>query len=163
MRHAHPITRPLALAAAACGMALIAAPTVAQTYYGPTVEELTVTPRLGPDGRPATLSRVVSIADLDLRYDRDVREMQRRVRTTARQICNELGDTDSRLTLTQPSCTEDAVRSAQRQVNFAIAQARSSTYYAYAPAAPYAVAPYAGAYAPPASAYVPEPRDPDAF
>ena len=151
-------SRLLALAAGACGVALMAAPAVAQTYDGPSVEELTVTPRLAPGERPNSLSRVVSIADLDLRYDRDVREMQRRVRTAARQVCNELGEDGGRTMLTGPSCTEDAVRRTQGQTRFAIAQARSATYYAYAPAPRYA--PYVGDYAPPASAVVPEPETP---
>jgi UrcA family protein len=160
------MTRPISLRtalglSAAAALACAAGPTLAQAVYAPsTVDELTVYgPRLSPDGRAATLSRIVSIADLDLRYDRDVREMQRRVRTTARQICDELGESGS-LHLTGSTCVDNAVRGAQAQTRIAIAQARSGPYYAYAvPVAPY-VAPYAGQYAPPASAYVPEPPEP---
>jgi UrcA family protein len=144
--------RRLGLAAAATGLAAMAAPALAQVYY--TVPEVVVTPeRLGPDGRPITLSRTVNIADLDLRYDRDVREMQRRVRTTAREICDRLGESDV-LPTVQRNCVNDAVRRTDYQMRTAIAQARSSTYYAYAPP-PAAVAPYAGYYAPPAAAVVP--------
>src|SRR5581483_2738199 len=122
--------RRLSLAVAAVGLAPAAAPAMAQTYY--TVPEVVVTPeRLGPDGRPETLSRVVNIADLDLRYDRDVREMQRRVRTTARQICDDLGERDV-LPSVERNCVNDAVRRTDYQMRTAIAQARSSTYYAYA-------------------------------
>ena len=154
MRHApKPETaRRLGAAAAAVGLAFAAAAPALAQPYDTTVDELTVVGRLGPDGRPATLSRVVDISDLDLRFDRDVREMQRRVRTTARQVCEELGETGGPgLT---PSCADAAVRDAQRQTRIAVAQARSPTYYAYA-APPAYVAPYAGEYAPPAAAVVP--------
>ena len=153
--------RRLAMAAGAAGLALTAAPALAQTYY--TVDEVVVTPeRLGPDGRPMTLSRTVNIRDLDLRYDRDVREMQRRVRTTARRICDDLGETSSIPTV-ERNCVNDAVRRTDYQMRVAINDARGGTYYAYvAPAVPaYPVAPYAGAYAPPAAAVVP--YDPDAY
>jgi UrcA family protein len=143
--------KALSLALGAAGLAAIAAPAFAQTYY--TVPEVVVTPeRLGPDGRPMTLSRTVNISDLDLRYDRDVREMQRRVRTTARQICDDLGERDVIPSVSR-NCVNDAVRRTDYQMQTAIAQARSTTYYAYAAPAP--VAPYAGYYAPPAAAVVP--------
>ena len=135
--------RRLAMAAAAAGLAFAAVPALAQT-----VDELTVVGRIGPDGRPNTLSRTVDIADLDLRYDADVREMQKRVRYTARALCDELGETGGRgLT---PSCVDAAVRDAQRQTRYAVAQARAPVYYAYAPP------PSADDYAPPASAVVPD-------
>jgi hypothetical protein len=85
--------------------------------------------------------------------------MQKRVRYTARALCDELGETGGPgLT---PSCVDSAVRSAQRQTRFAVAQARAPVYYAYAapPAyapAPYVPPPYAEDYAPPASAVVPD-------
>jgi UrcA family protein len=141
--------RSLGLAVAAAGLAAAAAPALAQTYY--TVPEVVVTPDIrDPDGRFETLSRTVRISDLDLRYDRDVREMQRRVRTTARQICDELGERDVVPTVSR-NCVNDAVRRTDYQMRTAIAEARSSTYYAYATP----VAPYAGEYAPPAAAVVP--------
>ena len=167
MRKPHSRTaQALGLAVAATGLVAVAAPALAQTTYY-TVPEVVVTPeRLGPDGRPMTESRTVNIADLDLRYDRDVREMQRRVRTTARQICDHLGETSSIPTVSR-NCVNDAVRRTDYQMNTAIAQARSNTYYAYAAPAPVPVAPYAGYYAPPASAVVPAypvyPADPDTY
>jgi UrcA family protein len=143
--------KALGLALGAAALAGVAAPALAQVYY--TVPEVVVTPeRLGPDGRPMTMSRTVSIADLDLRYDRDVREMQRRVRTTARRICDDLGERDV-IPSVERNCVNDAVRRTDYQMQTAIAQARSTTYYAYAAPAP--VAPYAGYYAPPAAAVVP--------
>ena len=142
--------KALGVALGAAALASVAVPALAQVYY--TVPEVVVTPeRLGPDGRPMTMSRTVGIADLDLRYDRDVREMQRRVRTTARQICDDLGETSSIPSVSR-NCVNDAVRRTDYQMQTAIAQARSTTYYAYAAPAP---VPYAGAYAPPASAVVP--------
>jgi UrcA family protein len=154
--------RRLGLALGAAGVALTAAPVLAQTYY--TVPEVVVTPeRLGPDGRPVTLSRTVNISDLDLRYDRDVREMRQRVRTTARRICEDLGETSS-IPSVERDCASDAVRRTEHQMRVAINEARSPAYYAYAIPAPAPVAPYAGYYAPPASAVVPVyPADPDAY
>jgi UrcA family protein len=166
MRHAPNASNPrrLGLALAAAGLALTAVPALAQTVdYGPTVDELTVTGRLGPAGEPQLLSRAVSISDLDLRSDAGVREMQRRVRATARQLCDELGETG--VYGSAPSCVDAAVRDAQRQTRVAVAQARAPTYYAYvgptyvapayAPAYVVPGAPYAGYYAPPASAVIP--------
>ena len=155
---ASPIARRLGLAVGAAALASVAVPALAQTYY--TVPEVVVTPRIGPNG-PTTLSRTVNISDLDLRYDRDVREMQRRVRTTARQVCDELGERDI-IPSVERNCVNDAVRRTDYQMRVAIAQERSPNYYAYAAPAP--VPPYAGYYAPPASAVVPvyptEPYEP---
>ncbi len=139
--------RALALASAGAGLLFTAAPAFAQAYS--TIDEVVVTGHLGPDGRPQRLSRAIDITDLDLRYDRDVREAQRRVRTTARQLCDELGERDT--PSVGESCVNNAVRNTDRQVRYAIAQARSPTYYAYVAPAPA----YAGEYAPPASAVVP--------
>ena len=136
----------LALCAGAMTCAA-AAPALAQT-----VEELTVVGHRGPDGRANTLSRAVDISDLDLRTRYGVRAMQARIRYTARALCEELGEAGG--PGVTPSCVETAVRGAQRQSRIAIAEARASAYYAYAPPPP-AYAPYVGDYAPPASAEVP--------
>ena len=147
-----PNSRRLGLALAAAGLVVSAAPALAQT----TVEELTVVGRIGPDGRPNTLSRVVDISDLDLRSDADVRALQRRVRYTARALCRELGETGG--AGVTPSCEDAAIRGAQRQARFAIAQAGSPAYYAWN--APTYVgpplAPSTDDYAPPASVAVPD-------
>jgi UrcA family protein len=143
-------TSRLSLALCATALTLAAAaPALAQS-----VDELTVVGHRGPDGRANTLSRAVDISDLDLRRDADVREMQFRVRSTARSLCEELGETGGPgLT---PSCIDTAVRGAQRQTRIAVAQAREPTYYAYAAPPPPAYAPYVGDYAPPASAVEPQ-------
>lgn len=157
MRHPlHTLAgRRLTLALGAAGLAFTAAPALAQT-----VDEVTVVGRVGPDGEPSTLSRVLDISDLDLRSDADVNELQRRIRYTARGLCEELGETGG--AGVTPSCTDAAVRGAQPQTHFAIAQARASAYYArndddYDEAAP--PPPYAEDYAPPASAVVPDDED----
>jgi len=142
----------LALALAATGLTLAAAPAFAQAAYPATVDEVTVYGRLGPDGQPATLSRVVDISDLDLRDDRDVRVMDRRVRATARAVCEELGETGG--PGVTPSCVDSAVRNTQRQVRFAIAEARRPDYYAARE--PYVVPPVADDYSAPASDTVPD-------
>jgi UrcA family protein len=126
------ISRSLLVALGASGLAMAAAPALAQS----TVGELTVIGKWGPDG-PTSLSRAVDISDLDLRSDAGVSEMKARVRATANDICNELegkgGGGPSGLL---PSCQNDAIRSAQSQMNIAIAQARSGPPLAYAAPAP---------------------------
>jgi UrcA family protein len=144
--------RGLALALAASGLTLAAAPAFAQAAYPATVDEVTVYGRVGPDGRPATLSRVVDISDLDLRDSRDVRIMDRRVRATAREVCEELGETGG--PGVTPSCVDAAVRNTQRQVRFAIAEARRPTYYAERE--PYVGPAVADDYSAPASDTVPD-------
>ena len=144
--------RGLALALAAGGLTLAAAPAFAQAAYPATVDEVTVYGRVGPDGRPATLSRVVDISDLDLRDSRDVRIMDRRVRATAREVCEELGETGG--PGVTPSCVDAAVRNTQRQVRFAIAEARRPVYYAERE--PYVGPPVADDYSAPASDTVPD-------
>jgi len=140
------------LALAASGLTLAAAPAFAQAAYPATVDEVTVYGRVGPDGRPATLSRVVDISDLDLRDSRDVRIMDRRVRATAREVCEELGETGG--PGVTPSCVDAAVRNTQRQVRFAIAEARRPVYYAERE--PYVGPPVADDYSAPASDTVPD-------
>ena len=137
MRHT---TQTLArLAAGACAVAAFAtaAPSLAQT-----VDEITVMGRLGPDGRPETLSRAVPIGDLDLRYDGGVAEARARVRAAAHDICRELGETGGRSPI-GASCEDGAVKSASDQLRVAVADARSNPNYAVAAVVP-APAPYAG-------------------
>jgi UrcA family protein len=103
------------LAAAAAG----AAPAFAQT-----TEQLTVTGQWNGRGEPPqSLSRVVSYADLDLRQAADQETLRRRVRSTAADICNELGEKRPDRTNLGRSCEENAVRGAEDQVKFAVAQA----------------------------------------
>jgi UrcA family protein len=117
---------------AALGLAAgFAAPAVAQV----AVDEITVYgPRLGPDGRPATLSRVVPISDLDLRNAGDQRILKDRIRATARDICRELGENpDTAAPPLRQSCAERAVASAQNQMRLAIDQAFQPRYAVVTP------------------------------
>lgn len=108
----------LVFAAAAAALSA-AAPSLAQE-----VEEITVYGRMGPDGRPDTLSRVVSYRDLDLTTLWGQDELRRRIRDTARDLCSALGEpsraTSSTLT---PSCRSQAERDAFSQMRVAVASA----------------------------------------
>jgi UrcA family protein len=143
--------RHLLAGLAAAGLALAAAPALAQT-----LEELTVVGAYGPDGQPQTISRIVDISDLDLRYDAGVDAMKMRIRDTARDICTELGRIDgSRELSIQQTCISRAVATARPQMDTAIAQARASQVYAEAAPAPVYVAPTAETYSENVSATVP--------
>jgi UrcA family protein len=110
-----------------------AAPALAQA----AVDEITIYgPRLGPDGRPATLSRVVTIGDLDLRNAGDQRILRERIRATARDLCRELGESpDATAPPLRQSCAERAVASAQGQMRLAIDQAYAPRYAVVVPPA----------------------------
>lgn len=65
-----------------------------------------------------TLQRAVSARDLNLRYDGDVAELQRRVRDTAESICDELGRASSGGLITpERQCVREATRDAMVQVD----------------------------------------------
>ena len=152
--------RRFCAAAAIAGFAaLAAAPVVAQT-----VDEITVMGRMGPDGRPAELSRVITISDLDLATDAGVGALRVRVRDTARDLCRQLGETGGGSGLLR-SCEDEAVARAMNDAKPIIAARRSGATYAVAapPPAPY-VAPVgeptasaAEEVSTPASAAVPAP------
>src|SRR5689334_20837238 len=91
MRHSTLTLTRLLAGVAAVGALAAAVPSLAQT-----VDEITVMGRLGPDGRPTSLSRAVPIGDIDLRYDAGVAEARARVRAAAHDICRELGETGGR-------------------------------------------------------------------
>jgi UrcA family protein len=143
----------LAAAAAAAGLALISAPAAAQT-----VEELTVTGRMGPDGQVRELSQAVSYADLDLTTEAGKTELNQRIKTAAHTLCTRLGEQDQASTPLVPSCEEAAVDGTKTQMNTAIAAAKPRSQMAGveppAPAAapaPVAEAPSAAASATPAA------------
>lgn len=127
-------TRRFCAAAVIAGFAaLAAAPVVAQT-----VDEITVMGRMGPDGRPAQLSRVITISDLDLGSDAGVSALRVRVRDTARDLCRQLGETGGGSGLLR-SCEDEAVTRAMNDARPIIAARRSGATYAFAapPPAPY--------------------------
>jgi UrcA family protein len=107
------------LALMTAGGLAVAAPAAAQV-----VEEITVMGRLGPDGRPATLSRIVSYRDLDITTPYGQDELRRRIRDTARDLCSELGE-PSRATTggLLPSCRSEAERDAFASMEVAVANA----------------------------------------
>lgn len=128
----------IALAAAA---AALAAPALAQdkmkvadaSFY--SSDEIIVVPygvqryttgrsSIGAPIETRTLSRVVDTSDLNLRYNSDVVELQRRIAFTARESCRELRRTADIPLDTQRQCVNEAVRDAQAQVESAVAVAR---------------------------------------
>jgi UrcA family protein len=126
--------RQILIAGAAIGAFAAAAPAVAQS----TVGEVTVTGALYQDGRPVSLSRPVSYADLDLRNQRDQDILRQRVNATARDICDELGEDRPNHTNLGKSCEVRAVNDAVGQMNAAVAYAmnRPPAYVAAAPPPP---------------------------
>jgi UrcA family protein len=112
---------------AAAGAVLAGAPALAQT-----VDELTVTGRLGPDGEPSSLSRAVSYADLDLTSPADRDVLKARIRDTARDLCDELGENNPSYTPIAPSCRTAAFNDAQPQMRQAFAEAPARRAYAMA-------------------------------
>ncbi|MDB5475491.1 MAG: UrcA family protein [Phenylobacterium sp.] len=110
----------------AAGVAALAAAAAAPAF-AQSVEELTVTGQWNGRGEPpASLSRVVSFNDLDLRNTADQTELRRRITTTARDICDELGQERPGAGNLGRSCQERAVDDAMRQVRGAVAQAYSA-------------------------------------
>jgi len=140
-----PKRSPLIMSALALGLLGAAAPAFAQT----TVQELTVTGRLGPNG-PTTLSRTVSFADLDLTTDSGRHELDRRIHATANDLCHELGEQpEAVIPPLRQSCEQQAVASAADAEKIAFAQAQPKGYAAAPPppaSLPPAAAPAAPAY-----------------
>ncbi|MDO7844508.1 UrcA family protein [Sphingomonas immobilis] len=104
----------------ALGVALMgaAAPALAQsdTYYG-DADDVTVYGSRVPDD-VTTLSQRVSYDDLDLRYAADREVLRGRVRDSAADVCERLGESDSGRSFGS-SCRDDALNGAMRQVRYA--------------------------------------------
>jgi UrcA family protein len=126
--------RPTLLAAVIASVfCLFAGAAIAQDYYddeiivrAPTVER-EYTGRRSSIGAPInelTLQRSISTADLDLRYDRDVRELYRRIDRVAYEACDEVERASRGVPLTT---RRDCIREA---TNEAMAQADDLIYYA---------------------------------
>ena len=117
---------PILAALAVAGLSAAAAPALSQT-----VDQLTVTGQWNGRGEPpASLSRIVSYDDLDLRLAADQNELRHRITVTAQQICDELGQDRPNRTNLGRSCQDIAVRNAMQQVRFAVAQAYNTPAYA---------------------------------
>jgi UrcA family protein len=137
-----PLCAALALAAAA-----VAGPAAAQPYEDEplyvsanSVDEVIVPGLAIGDGRPARLSRVISIRDLDLATREDQRLLRVRIRDTARDLCHALGEDGRGYSPVAPSCEDQAIRDARPQVRLAVAQAYARNYAALT--LPYAPYPY---------------------
>jgi UrcA family protein len=135
-------------AALIAGAAAAAAPAFAQT-----VEELTVIGRQGVGPNTRSLSAVVSYRDLDLTTETGRTVLNQRVRSTAQDLCRQLGENNMGSTGAAPSCEQDALNSVGEQQRVAITNARPHNYATTSPA-PAPVAPAAESQGQPASATV---------
>ena len=138
LRLARPVSVAimLGLAAGFAAQAASAQVVAGDTYVGPQVAEVVITPLPRRDRDVVTMSRVVSYADLDLTTAYGQHELQWRIRDTARSICRALGEGSG------GDCQRHAIRSARPQLAMAVnrAYARAAEARAYAsldPPAPY--------------------------
>jgi len=142
-------TRRLSAALALATAAAAAGSAAGQVYVDQTpayadpapasVDEVVITGRLGPDGRPDRISRVIGLADLDLTTREDRAVLRLRIRDTARDLCHALGEDSGGSSPLVASCEDQAVRDTRPQVRIAIARAYASLDYAsQATANPYA-------------------------
>jgi UrcA family protein len=118
--------RTCRLAAVLAAAGLMATPAMAQT-----VEELTVTARIGPDGEPQALSRAVSFADLDLTTPEGKQALKRRIADTAFDLCRDLGESPLAVIPPLPSCQQSAINSTRKQLRQVYAEARPRSFAAY--------------------------------
>ena len=110
-------------AAAVFSAALVAAlGTASVPASSQTVDELVVMGRVGPDGEPRSLSQPVSFRDLDLRSSWGRDELSRRIKDTARSLCEQLGESGGAVGVT-PSCRDAAIRDAMVEARRAYAAA----------------------------------------
>jgi UrcA family protein len=84
-----------------------------------TVGEITVTGRYGAGADIRSLSAPVSFADLDLTMKADQDELKTRIKTTARGLCNDLGESNVSSGVT-PACDDAATKDAWTQAKLAI-------------------------------------------
>jgi UrcA family protein len=72
-----------------------------------------------------TTSRAVETADLNLRYNSDVRELHRRIGDAAANACREIEESSTGVSLTPRSqCIRDAERGAMAQADALVDTAR---------------------------------------
>jgi UrcA family protein len=147
MRLRNPARAALVATFAVAGAATFAfaRPAAAQTVYDdvPTVGEVVVYGGpVGPDGRPERLSQAVSYADLDLSTWSGREALRHRIRDTARSLCDALNEPSTRAgDPLVPSCVDEAVRGAERQMRVAVNVAYDNAYAAQADAAAIAADP----------------------
>lgn len=121
---------------AAGTFALMLAPASAQDYrdaaYSGSPEEVIVTAphapqdrsRLGAPIRDVAVQTEVRFDDLDLTTERGARILERRVSSTARDLCKKLDTRYPIATADSPPCFQTAYDDAMAQADAAIAQAR---------------------------------------
>lgn len=89
---------------------IVIAPGVDRTYEGRTYS--------GARIETLTTQRVVTTADLDLRYDSDVRELRRRIHATAVDACRDIETSTANSMLdSRAECVRGAERSASAQAD----------------------------------------------
>jgi UrcA family protein len=140
--------------------ATLLAGAAAPAFAQPTmVEGLTITGHYRVGENVRSLSAAVPYNDLDLNTiaGRDV--LRQRVRATASDLCDRLGESRSSVSAA-PSCEQDAWNNARDQIRVAIAEQRMPSYVYIAPDEPYVAlagptAENATGYAAPAAATVP--------
>jgi UrcA family protein len=124
------------------GLAGVGITMAAPAFSQSSVEEITVT---GSVQNLPRVSRAVSYVDLDLTTPAGQNELKSRVKSTAKDLCAQLGESHREATPLVPTCEKDAWNTAQKQLNAAIASG-------YKPAPP-PVQAAAPAYTPPAPTY----------
>jgi UrcA family protein len=90
-------------------------------------EGVTVFGRRLPPGGPEQVSRPVSYRDLDLRTEMGVKTLRQRVKTTAVDLCKELGEVNTRTSTIIPSCEDAAVGTAAWDIRRAVTAARQQS------------------------------------
>ena len=128
------LNRSFGAALASAAAFAVAAPAAAQVYDSardadPVLDEVIVTGPMTPDG-PASLSRVISLRDLDLAWPEDREVLRIRIRDTARGLCRALGEDASGPSPLIPRCEDRAIRNVRPQVRLAIDQAYARARYA---------------------------------
>ena len=125
------ISKAVSLALIATGGTLAGAVTMAQPMEVVTVEAATITVigRSSSTGAPIKEIRIksqVSYADLDLTTDAGAKELEKRVRDTAKSTCAEIKVDVPAQGSTEEKCVKEAIDGAMVQVNAAIAAKRAA-------------------------------------
>jgi UrcA family protein len=125
------ISKAVSLALIATGGTLAGAVTMAQPMEVVTVEAATITVigRSSSTGAPIKEIRIksqVSYADLDLTTDSGAKELEKRVRDTAKSTCAEIKVDVPAQGSTEEKCVKEAIDGAMVQVNAAIAAKRAA-------------------------------------
>lgn len=114
------------IAASLCALALPAMAGAQSTYDDLSVgygqQDVTVTGQIGGDDVRA---KVVSLADLNLRHDRDVRVADRRIQGAAADVCGVGRENGSVISRQGSGCYKDAFGAARVALNGLISDVRA--------------------------------------